>query len=97
MINKRILLSVLFICCVGVVVGNATLASFNDVKTSTANTFTTGTLTMAIANTGNYGDTATGTWVSPTNFKPGEKFFATLKFTDTGSVCLLYTSDAADE
>jgi predicted ribosomally synthesized peptide with SipW-like signal peptide len=67
-------------------VGAGYAAYFSDVGTASANTFTSGTLDMKMSNDTSYLDNVTATWVSPTNWAPGETVDGTLSFTNVGSV-----------
>ena len=68
--------------------GGGTFAYFSDSGNSTANVFTSGTLDVQLRNdsTGSWSDDVTGTWVTPTNWAPGDTVTAVLKFKNVGSV-----------
>lgn len=67
--------------------GAGTWASLTDTGKSTGNSFSTGTLDMRMADDNEaYSDSVTGTWKSPTNFKPGDTFNDELRFTNVGSI-----------
>ena len=86
---KKILISLLAIALVIGLVGAGVTAFFSDTGTSTANTFTTGTLVVDVAdaNDAYNGDkTVTATWQSPAGWAPGESFTSTLYLKNTGSV-----------
>lgn len=88
---KRILISLLIIGAIVAAVAGSTLAYFSDTRESVNNTFTTGTLTLQIANAGQpYGNEAQATWVSPGGWAPGETFTATVYLRNTGSVDAKY-------
>lgn len=86
--KKKILAAVVGLMLVAALAGAGTFAYFSDTETSSNNTFTAGTLDMALSNDGLFGgtDSVTGTWVSPANWAPGEEVSATLHFTNKGSV-----------
>lgn len=67
-------------------VSGGTFAYFSDTETSTANTFTSGTLDMVLSGGTQSVDSVIGTWVSPANWLPGQSFSATLQFTNVGSI-----------
>jgi predicted ribosomally synthesized peptide with SipW-like signal peptide len=89
---RKILILCLAIGVVASMVGVGTFALFNDVETSRNNVFTSGTLDMQLSNeAGNPGqpgssESVTGTWLSPSNWKPGDYFEAALHFNNKGSV-----------
>jgi len=85
---KKILLSVVTIGVVGAIAAGATSAYFSDTETSTGNTFTAGTLDLKLANNDDttFANGTIGTWVSPTNWAPGESLTSTIHMTNVGSV-----------
>jgi len=84
---KKILISLMAIALVIGLVGAGTMAYFSDTETSSANTFTSGTLVLKLANdNATWTDGVTGTWVSPAGWAPGQSFTSTLYLKNTGSV-----------
>jgi predicted ribosomally synthesized peptide with SipW-like signal peptide len=61
-------------------------AYFSDVRTSTGNTFTGGNMILYLAGGTQNGNSVIGTWVSPSNWAPGDSFTSTLQCTNLGSV-----------
>jgi predicted ribosomally synthesized peptide with SipW-like signal peptide len=86
MLNKKMLLSVLVIGCIATVASAGTWAYFSDTETSTGNTFAAGTLDMSLSDDNENGGSVVATWKSPENYKPGDTFENTLKFTNTGTI-----------
>ncbi|MGB9793119.1 MAG: TasA family protein, partial [Thermacetogeniaceae bacterium] len=86
--KKKMLAVMVGLLMVAALVGAGTFAYFSDTEASTDNTFTAGTLDMALSNDGVFGGSGsvTGTWVSPANWAPGQSVTATLHFTNKGSV-----------
>lgn len=89
---KRVLVLLLAMGVVASLVGFGSYALFSDVEKSVGNTFTVGTLDMQLSNEpgtpGQPGqsESVTGTWVSPTNWAPGDYFEAALHVNNKGSV-----------
>ena len=84
---KKILISLLAIALVIGLVGAGVTAFFSDTGTSTANTFTTGTLVLQLADADEgWADGVWATWASPAGWAPGESFTSTLSLKNTGSV-----------
>lgn len=84
---KRIIFATAALVLVLAMLGVGTLAYFTSTKTSTANTFTTGTLDLKLANEGGaWLDTVSGTWTSPANWAPGDTVEATLYLKNAGNV-----------
>jgi spore coat-associated protein N len=71
-------------------IAGGTFAEFSSQASTTANTFSSGTLQLALNPNGSgWGahDTNVGaTWVSPSNWAPGESMEATLQLSDTGTI-----------
>ncbi|AKB17787.1 TasA family protein [Methanosarcina sp. WWM596] len=87
MFNKKVFMSIFVLGMAVTLAGAGTWAWMTDAGTSSDNTFTSGTLDMQLANNGDdYSDGVTATWVSPANFKPGDRFSAELRFTNVGTV-----------
>lgn len=84
---KKILF-VLMACvlCIGLVGG--AFAYFSDTETSSGNTFTAGTLDLVLSNDGSsYTDGVVATWVSPTNWAPGDpEVIAELRMQNSGTI-----------
>lgn len=78
--KKRLLVSILSILIVGTLVASATFAEFSSTASSTGNTFSAGTLTLAIDGTN------TAKWVSPSNWAPGGTVTGQIALTNTGSI-----------
>lgn len=79
---KKILLSVLIISLVGAVAIGATGAYFSDTETSTGNTFTAGTIDLALNDANPYPGTAL---VTLSDIKPSQNLDSiTLKLTNVG-------------
>jgi spore coat-associated protein N len=70
------------------IAGVGTFAFFSDTETSANNTITAGTLDLGLSNTTGTeaAGSATGTWVTPTGFKPGDNLAATLFAKNSGTV-----------
>jgi len=83
---KKILMSLVVMALAVAAISGGTFAYFSDTETSTANTFTSGTLDMVLSGGTPIGDSVIGTWVSPANWLPGQTFSATLQFTNVGSI-----------
>ncbi|MBM2824431.1 MAG: hypothetical protein HW402_95 [Dehalococcoidales bacterium] len=85
---KKILgLGVVALLVMGLV-GGGTWAYFNDVETSSGNILTAGTLNLGLANSANGTQTgsSTGTWTTPSGWKPGNTANATLYAANTGTI-----------
>lgn len=89
--NKKILASIFFIGILALAMGWGTSSYFSDTEKSTGNVFTAGTLHTQLSNDGSswHDDVAT-TWVSPSNWAPGEYFESTLYMRDSGSIGVKY-------
>lgn len=80
---KKILMSLMAIGLVVGLVGAGTMAYFSDTETSTGNTFTAGTLDIALG---------TSSWSADfDNMKPGDTVTFTLPVNNEGSLPLNYT------
>ena len=77
----KIIKSLLIIALVVGAVGTTTVAFFSDTGTSSANTFTAGTLNLKL----NTSDSATANWALP-NMSPGDSVSGSVAFTNTGSL-----------
>ena len=77
----KIVKSLLIITLVMGVIGTTTAAFFSDSGTSSANTFTAGTLDLKL----NAVDSTTANWTIP-NMAPGDEITATIALTNTGSL-----------
>ncbi|MCL5256789.1 MAG: CalY family protein [Chloroflexi bacterium] len=89
---RRILISVLIIGAVIAAVAGSTFAYFSDTVQSTANEFTTGTLTLNIQDNDegpNHGPVS-ATWKSPSNWAPGETFTSTVILKNAGNMPITY-------
>jgi len=84
--KSRILSIILALGLVIAVVSAGAWAYFDDVETSTDNTFTSGSFDMILHGGTQDGDSVIGTWVSPSNWSPGETLYAELNFTNNGSI-----------
>lgn len=85
--KKRLMLGTMMIVLVCALVGGATFAYFSDTATNTGNTFTAGTLNMVMSDDNETDqDNLTATWVSPTNWAPGQEVTGTIAFKNTGSI-----------
>jgi len=75
---------------VAMVAGGGLYAYFSDTVESQDNAFTAGTLDLKIWGS-SWSDGPVGaTWVSPSNWAPGEAFTATLKVKNEGSIDAIY-------
>lgn len=83
--NKKILASVFIIALLALGLGYGTYSYFSDIAKSTGNTFTAGTLDIQLWGS-SWQDDVVGTWVSPTNWAPGESLEATLYMKNFGSI-----------
>ena len=85
---KKILMSLMAIALVVGLVGAGAMAYFSDSETSTGNTFTAGTLNLGLANTAETNPTGsvTNTYVTPTNWAPGQTLAATLYVNNEGNI-----------
>jgi len=73
------------VLCLGLM--GAAFAYFSDTETSTGNTFTAGTLDLVLSDDDETDlNGVTATWVSPSNWAPGETEAGTLKLRNSGSV-----------
>jgi predicted ribosomally synthesized peptide with SipW-like signal peptide len=84
-ISKKILASMMVVGLLALALGWGTHSYFSDTAKSTGNTFTAGTLDIGLLGSG-WLDNVVGTWVSPTNWAPGEKVEATLYMRNFGSI-----------
>jgi len=85
MISKKILASIFVIGILALAMGYGTYSYFSDIAKSTGNTFTAGTLDIKLWGS-SWQDNVVGTWVSPTNWAPGEYVEATLYMKNFGSI-----------
>jgi predicted ribosomally synthesized peptide with SipW-like signal peptide len=83
--NKKILASMVVIGILALAMGYGTYSYFSDQAKSTGNTFTAGTLDIKLWGSSWQNDVV-GTWVSPTNWAPGESVEATLYMKNFGSI-----------
>ena len=80
---QKILISLMAIALVVGLVGAGTMAYFSDTETSSGNTFTAGTLNIALGTT---------SWSANfSNMKPGDTVTSTIPVNSTGSLPLDYT------
>lgn len=77
----KLMRSIFFITLVVAAVGTSTYAFFSDTGTSTANTFTAGTLDLKL----NTLDATTANWAMP-NMAPGDEVTASIALTNTGTL-----------
>lgn len=77
----KIVKSLLIIALVTVAVGTTTAAFFSDTGTSSANTFTAGTLILKLDGV----DNTTANWALP-NMAPGDSVSSSVALTNTGSL-----------
>lgn len=86
-LKKLALLAIAVVVMCGMI-GAGTFAYFTSSANVEPTTFTSGSLDMALSNDSVFGssDDVTATWVSPSNWAPGQKTSATLHFTNVGSV-----------
>lgn len=84
--KKKFLILIIGVVLLASLGGIGTYAFFSTGVTNTGNTFTSGTMTAAVANNGPFSSGISGTWVSPANWKPGDSLTATLQFTNTGTI-----------
>lgn len=83
----KIFKSLSIIIAVLTIAGLSTLSYFNSESNSTPNTFSAGTLDAKIRNDNSMWDSgATGTWVSPDSWAPGEEVTGTIHMTNLGTV-----------
>lgn len=87
-LKRKVITSLMTIGLVSSLVGGATFAEFSSQQNATSNSFTAGTLSIQISKDGtNFGsDGVSGTWVSPSNWAPGQTVDGTISLTNTGSV-----------
>jgi len=83
---KKLLFTLLALAALVGLLGAGTLAYFSDTETSSANTFAAGTLNMVLSGGTQNNESVIGTWVSPANWAPGQSVYATLHFTNKGSI-----------
>lgn len=85
---KKLFILTIALVLLAAAAGAGTLAYFSDTETSQENTFTSGTFDIALSNSNVFGsdDSVTATWVSPSNWAPGEKVNATLHFKNDGTI-----------
>lgn len=81
-----LLLAMLALLVMAVVGAVGTQAWFSDTETSSDNTFTAGTLNLELSNGSGWGDGVAATWVSPSNWAPGEAVTATIYLHNVGTV-----------
>lgn len=83
---KNIIKSLLVVVAVAAIAGGATWAYFSDSETSTGNTFTAGTATIALD-----GDASNGAaYFTAANMKPGDTVTKYVAVKNTGSINLLF-------
>jgi len=80
--KKKILFSLMTIALVGALVGAGVFAYFNDVETSTGNTFTAGTLDLTVDSENPW----TSTKITVANMKPGDSGAVDCTLTNTGNL-----------
>jgi len=85
--DKKILVSMMVIGLVAALAGAGLYAYFYDTAESTGNTFTAGTLDIQVRDSNEeWGDSASGTWSTPTNWAPGEYFESWIEMKNIGSI-----------
>src|SRR3989344_5057681 len=85
-INTKILLSLASIAAAAALVVGATFAFFSDVSSSENNIFQSGNFDLQVAdNNESFGESVTASFVSPTNWAPGEKFVDFICFKNSGN------------
>jgi len=91
--NKKILASIFVIGILALAMGYGTYSYFSDTETSTDNTFTAGTLHTALSNDGvNWFVDVTHTWVSPSNWAPGEYVESKLYIRNDGTINVMHVA-----
>lgn len=89
--NKKMLASLMTIALtVAVVAGGGLYAYFSDTVESQDNVFTAGTLDLQIYGSGWTDGPVGATWVSPSNWAPGEAFTATVRIKNVGNIDAVY-------
>ena len=85
---KKILMSMMVIALAAAIAAGGTIAYFSDEETSSENTFTAGTLDLGLANASGTDPTTgvTTTWVSPSDWAPGDTVDATLYINNEGTI-----------
>lgn len=83
---KKLIILVVALLVVATMAGAGTFAYFTNTETSTGNSFTSGTFDVKLAGGTQNGDSVIGTWVSPSNWAPGQTVNGTLSFTNAGSI-----------
>ena len=85
--KRKVLASLLVIAVVAGLVGAGTWAYFSDTGTSSANTFTAGTLILKLWDANeDWADGVTATWQSPPGWAPGQQVTADIWLKNVGSV-----------
>ena len=86
--NKKIIFASIFVIgMLALAMGIGTYSYFSSTQTSIGNTFTTGTLTLQLAdNDEGWGNGTTATWASPSNWAPGQNVTSTIRLINTGSI-----------
>jgi predicted ribosomally synthesized peptide with SipW-like signal peptide len=86
--NTKILTSILAIGVAAAMLGTGTFAYFSDTVESDHNTFTAGTLSMAIQDSdeGPTTNPVYHSWESPVGWEPGQSFESTVYVTNTGTM-----------
>ena len=85
-INSKILLSVASIAAAAALVIGATFAYFSDVSSSNDNIFQSGNFDLQVAdNNEGFGESVTDSFVSPTDWVPGENFVDFICFKNNGT------------
>jgi predicted ribosomally synthesized peptide with SipW-like signal peptide len=86
MINRKIAMSGLSILASLSLMAGATYAFFSDTATSSNNLFQSGTMSLQVRDDSeNFTDTVTASWVTPTDWLPGETYQNYLCFKNDGS------------
>ncbi|RPF43055.1 camelysin [Thermodesulfitimonas autotrophica] len=85
---RKILIALLGVLLVAALAGAGTFAYFSDTETSTGNSFTAGTLDLGLANAAGLDPTGStsATWVSPSNWAPGQTVDASIYVNNEGTI-----------
>ena len=85
-INRKIVTSALSIATAGALLVGATFAFFSDPSSSDNNIFSSGNFDLQVADNNElFGESVTGSFVSPANWAPGEKFVDFICFKNNGT------------
>ena len=84
---KKFLLSALVMVLALGLVGAGAFAYLQDTETSSGNSFTAGTLDLGLEGAGSTGGTS-ATWVSPTNWAPGDTQAGTINVNNEGTIAM---------